>query len=272
MEKNFLWECLSRIGTGKEKLYNLLIKISNSMNYISENYDSIIISLDDIKDRKKFNINIATMLLDRKIGLKDVFLSRNICVPIFYFLDQGTLGEAFKEVKYDLNSINVEELINSIEIKEYYLKQMNEWINEETNDYMRNFIEEIRFNFEKNNIYCTTLNLFTLIEYKINLVKKQNVHLIKKDKKGNELITATIKNILKENCFNYKKDSQLSEIYDKFLDNSSASYLYESTNENPKSITRHMLHGERLDLIDKNNMMSLIFFTDCIYKMLFIKQ
>lgn len=138
----------------------------------------------------------------------------------------------------------------------------------ETKIEIKCLIDEIRFNFEYGNIYVTTLSLFTLIEHKINTVIEENKTLIKKNNE-NILITQTIKNVLKNNCFKHNcfKNDALDRIYDKFVH-----AYYKSTDGDLDKITRHMVHGKRLDLINKKQMLSLIFFTDCVYKMLFIEN
>lgn len=247
----------------------ILKKTFNIIEYISKNYDVLNKSIQDFKDRKKVNIYFATLFLDNKKGLTELFLNKKICPPIFYLMNQGTFENVLNEENFHEKSINIEDLIFSSDVKDYYLEQIENWAEEETENYMKNYIKEIKFNFQNDNIYVTTLNLFTLIEYKINTVIDKNQNLIIKDKYI--IITETIKNVLKEHCFCYEEESKLIDIYNKFLDKNSNIDLYKSTDYST-NITRHMLHGKKLNLINKKDMLSLIFFTDCIYKMLFIEK
>ncbi len=61
---------------------------------------------------------------------------------------------------------------------------------------------------------------------------------------------------------------KFDKLFVTFFDNKSDYYIYKSTLKDPTFITRHILHGERLDLINKKSMMSLVFLTDCLYKTL----
>lgn len=259
--KNTLFDTISNLGmlNSENRFEKILENIFNNPD-ITIKLDTIIRNLKDFKDKKKLNIYRATVFLDKKQGFNDIFLNDKICPPIFYFLDGKTMGEILEFENYIEKDFDINKILFSLEIKEYYLKQMDLWIEDETDDYIKCFIDEIKFNFQNDNIYSTTLNLFTLIEFKVRNVYDGQI--------SNGKITKTINSVLSEQCFKYKEKSKLIKIYDTFLA-SGELYLYKNTKENPKYITRHMLHGEKLDLIDKKGMLSLVFFTDCIFKMLF---
>ncbi|WP_257916771.1 hypothetical protein [Clostridium sp. LY3-2] len=237
---------------------NILLLIDEMFSVINE------ISIECENDHKK-NIYLAAFFLEFKKKSMDRFMENGVCPPIFYFIDQikgMSTDDAINFLTNEDDLIDIDKIIFSSYIKKHYCTAMDQWGEHESYDHIKEFISNIKDNFERDNIFSATLNLFTLIEFKVREVYGCNI--------STGEITKTIKNVLKEQCFKYKKvpSEGLEKIYNEFLEGGRFN-LYKSTQNKPQYITRHMLHGDRLDLIDKKRMISLVFFTDCIYKMLF---
>lgn len=262
-KENGIYDTINYNIRSFEKYIKYMDKFSKIINEIQE----------DCKDGNKANIYKAMLFVEIKKDFVDIFLNGQVCPPIFYFIDNIFKMTTNEACDYICNSSiylmenvdNIDGIIYSEDIKEYYCLAMDEWAEEEHDNSIKAFIKEIQSNFYKDNIYTTTLSLFTLIEYKV-----RNVY--GKDIKANE-ITKTIRNILEEQCFKYEKvpNKELMKIYTAYLERRSKSDIYKSTDKNPEYITRHIVHGVRMDLINKKEMLSLVFLTDCIYKMLFNK-
>ncbi|HCL4447078.1 TPA: hypothetical protein N2D16_002683 [Clostridium botulinum] len=219
--------------------------------------------IKELSNKKKKNIYFATMFLEMNPAFSDKFITEGVFPPIFYFLDNMMADQVIEFYEEYVNKIDINNVVNSSDIKEYYIKAMDNWIDEEQIDCIRDFIKEIKINFIQDNLYSTTLNLFTLIEYKVRESGDKTDKPV-----GEWKIIDSITTVLAENCFKYKKSKELEKLYSTFFDKKGKCYIYKSTSKSPAFVTRHILHGDRLDLINNKSMMSLIFLTDCLYKML----
>lgn len=229
-----------------------LIKISKVMESLSK----------ELSHKKGTNIFIVSSFLESNENFLNPFMEGGLCPPIFYIIKDFTLEDL---IEYDekYSNINITTLLKDSGLKEYYVESMDEWIEDESEEYVRQLIQEIKKNFKSNNIYVTSLSLLTLIEYKVRKAAEMTGKPIGKDN-----ITVKIVSTLKSNCFKNGTMPQLNRLFNLFFDRSSEYYLYKDTQSNPISITRHILHGERLDLVNEQNMMNLVFITDILYKML----
>lgn len=270
-----------------EAIQNSLEKINENLK---ENLKNLQNEMQELSDKNKFNFYIAREFLENNPEKANEFIERKIWPPIFYLLDGLTIGDLMEKDNKAFNEINIDEIIKSEYLKKYYYKSMNTWIEDEPELHIKEFIKEIQLNFESDNIYVTTLNLFTLLEYKVDKARplkeitqkyaneykalKDNNYRRKYIKEGQKPagITKAIEIILDENCFGYKDSKVLEDLYYTFFDRNGECYLYKDTEKNPSYITRHMLHGKQLNLINKEGMMSLVFLIDSIHKMLISEE
>ncbi|WP_162267000.1 hypothetical protein, partial [Clostridium botulinum] len=222
--------------------------------------------IKELSNKKKKNIYFATMFLEMNPIFSDKFITEGVFPPIFYFLDDMMEDQIIEFHEEYVNKIDINNVVNSSDIKEYYIKAIDNWIDEEHTDCICDFIKEIKTNFMQNKIYSTTLNLFTLMEYKI---RESGFNTNKPI--GEWKIINNITKVLSENCFKYKESKELEKLYSTFFNEKGTCYIYKSTSKSPTFVTRHILHGDRLDLINNKSMMSLVFLTDCLYRMLIKK-
>lgn len=245
-------EYLRKLPLVADTIKEGLIKFSKVMESLSK----------ELSHKKGKNIFIVSSFLESNENFLNPFMEGGLCPPIFYIIKDCTLEDL---INYDekYSNINITILLNDIGLREYYVESMDEWIEDESEEYVRQLIQEIKKNFKSNNIYVTSLSLLTLIEYKVRKAAEMTGKPIGKDN-----VTVKIVSTLKSNCFKNGTMPQLNRLFNLFFDRSSEYYLYKATQSNPISITRHILHGERLDLINEQNMMNLVFITDILYKML----
>lgn len=267
IEKSLI-ESMSGIGEKMLLWYkNLSISLLEMEKWINKNREQLKHSINELSSElateKGCNIFLVTIFLENNPNFLNSFISEGLCPPIFYLIKDIAIDDMVRYDKEYTEKIDIEKLPYDISVEKYYIDSMNEWIEDEEDNYIKDFIKEIQVNFEQGNIYTTTLSLFTLIEYKVRKTAKATGNPI-----GESRITQNIIQVLEENCFKYKKSLQLEKLGSTFFDRNSEYYIYKSTSKEPTFITRHVLHGEKLNLINKNNMMSLIFLTDLLYKIL----
>ncbi|HDK7194824.1 TPA: hypothetical protein PTV74_003131 [Clostridium botulinum] len=259
-----LSEIFIQLANFKNTISEVLIPIFKGVYTINTFFtESMKVIIKELSDKKKKNIYFATIFLEMNPKFSDKFIIEGMFPPIFYFLDSMGDNEFIEFDESYINKIDINNIINDPDIKKYYIKAIDNWIDEEHTDCIRDFIKEIKTNFMQNKIYSTTLNLFTLIEYKVRESGDNTDKPI-----GERKIFRGIRKVLKENCFKYNNSKELEKLYSTFFNEESEYNIYKSTSDKPKIITRHILHGDRLDLINKKNMMSLVFLTDCLYRML----
>lgn len=226
------------------------IEMKEAYKEIQEFLENWIIITSSDKNKTHLYLKLLSKMKENEFNK---FIDNNIFPPIFYICD--TFGNVkTKDFKNFTLPENINELIESKEVREYYIKNMNAWIEKETEKEFKIFIKEIQKNFKEDNIYTTTLTLFILIEHRVSSLSNSNDKCLKSQE---------IKNYLREYFFehDYLTNNMLKKVYDIFIPN-----YYVSTNKAEK-ITRHMLHGKRFELINKTDMLSLIFFVDTIYKL-----
>ncbi|EQB4340400.1 hypothetical protein ACYJ2U_001706 [Clostridium botulinum] len=262
-----LGEKFSQLVNFKNIISEAIIPISKKIYKVSTFFiESMQPIIKELSNKKKKNIYIATMFLEMNPAFSEKFITEGIFPPIFYFLDDMMEDQIIEFYEEYVNKIDINNVVNSSDIKEYYIKAMDNWIDEEHTDCIRDFIKEIKTNFMQNKIYSTTLNLFTLMEYKI---RESGFNTNKPI--GEWKIINNITKVLSENCFKYKESKELEKLYSTFFNEKGTCYIYKSTSKSPTFVTRHILHGDRLDLINNKSMMSLVFLTDCLYRMLIKK-
>ncbi|EQC1535631.1 hypothetical protein ACY1J9_001462 [Clostridium botulinum] len=262
-----LGEKFSQLVNFKNIISEAIIPISKEIYKVSAFFfKELKPIIKELSNKKKKNIYFATMFLEMNPIFSDKFITEGVFPPIFYFLDDMMEDQIIEFHEEYVNKIDINNVVNSSDIKEYYIKAMDNWIDEEHADCIRDFIKEIKANFMQNKIYSTTLNLFTLMEYKI---RESGLNTNKPI--GEWKIINNITKILSENCFKYKESKELEKLYSTFFNEKGTCYIYKSTSKSPTFVTRHILHGDRLDLINNKSMMSLVFLTDCLYRMLIKK-
>lgn len=188
-------------------------------------------------DYKKTIQHMTEEVLYANQNIVKEFNDKGYFPPIFYCDENNVL----KLKEFNLEN---EELI------EFYLDQIKLWKKPYYPVCVTALIDEIIDGYKNKRIYTITIALFTLLEYrlKISKLKKQE-----KEKKEKPSIYGNYKYNLKEKIFDDK-----SELW-KFVNQK----IFCDTNY-AKVLTRHIVHGEKLELIDYESMMSLIFFYDYI--------
>lgn len=260
LKLNGMIEALSEFAEYFRKVPTVVDTISTALIEISKAFESL---EKELSHKKGQNIFIVSTFLESNEKFLNPFIDTGLCPPIFYMIKDCTLGDLEDYDQKYSNNINIDILLDDIRLKEYYVESMEEWIEDESEEYIKQLILEVKGNFKSNNIYVTSLSLLTLIEFKVRKAAEATGKPIGKDQ-----ITEKIVSTLKSNCFKDGETNQLTRLFNLFFNKKSKYYLYKSTQSNPISITRHILHGERLDLINKQNMMNLVFITDMLYKML----
>lgn len=257
---NGILEGFSKFTEYANKIPEMVKTMSEMLTKFSEVLESL---KKELSHKKGKNILIVSTFLESNENFLNSFIEYGLCPPIFYMIKDYTIEDLLNYDEKYTNKINITILLEDIGLKEYYVDSMDEWIDDESEEYIKQLIREIKNNFESNNICVTSLSLLTLIEYKVRKAAAMTGKPIGKDK-----ITMRIVSTLKSNCFKNGTNPQLSKLFNLFFDKNSKYYFYKSTQSNPISITRHILHGERLDLINEQNMMNLVFMTDLLYKIL----
>ena len=221
--------------------FNLLLKeIAPFLRLLSESF-------------KDFDINEFAKKITEKTIYKHKELIKklsedNLFPPIFY------LDEKITETIQDID-------LKDVELKKYYIDAMrNRWSKDKFPSYIQDIIMELVLNFEEDRVYTTTLSLFTLLEYRINISKLKIVT----NYRGQTLIYPSYKATLEEQSFN-------NELATKFLFDYINNNIFKNT-DYANSLTRHVVHGHRLDLITFEGMMSLIFLYDFINNTLKIDE
>ena len=193
----------------------------------------------------KFNNDIAKKIISKNEGLVEEFFNQKIWPPIFY-------NDKFI-MKADISNLHDGKL------KEYYLKSIkNKWIKEEYPEHIKLMINEIADGFDECKIFTTTFALFTLLEYRLSLAPTKN--------KKTKLSYSEKGEILKDTAA-IQQDTN-SEFF-KYINN----IMFKDTKDNDiEMVSRHVVHGHRLDLVNYKGMMSWIFLYDFVDKTLEIDQ
>ncbi|WP_297523352.1 hypothetical protein [uncultured Clostridium sp.] len=192
--------------------------------------------LPDIFDFNKFKASLENRSLDI-----DIFLKKLIFPPFFYLCD------------------NKNKLINSKDLKLYYLKRMELWKLRENDEIIRKLIMEINFSYENNLNIITTFGMFTLLEYKMRRLIPESKH--NKYYSYTELI-----DLLDKAVFSNMEDSESKKYFSKYLEE-----LFADT-KNTEKLTRHIIHGVKINLITSDGLDGLIYFYDFISQILMVKK
>ena len=213
-------------------------KLSHAMSQFTTGVSEIIESFDYIELKKELTENV----IKKNEALIDEFLDQNIFPPIFYSNSKLLL----KSTPSDLQEKK---------LKDHYLKSMrSKWIKEEYPDYIKLMINEIADGYDEGKIYTTTFGLFTLLEYRLSLTPTINdtKKLTYPEKSGiiqNEIINRSVAT-------------------DKFL-SFITKVIFKNTRQNDiETVSRHVVHGHRLDLVRYEGMMSWIFLYDFVDNLL----
>lgn len=242
--KNHIDKSISQVQPVIASITNSMLSYMNTLNEILKDFDF-----------NKFYLRLISELLSEKQECCEKFLDESIFPPIFYIALDDNL---------DNSNINVNEYIKQEGLKQYYSDRIRDWHNEDIEGYPNELIDDIKFNYDNNRVYGVVTLIFVLLEYRV-----RNVKVGKGVPKRNGRITKSIRDNLKENVFN-PTDSKF--LYDEFIDTEGDSYIYKSTDKNPNSITRHVLHGDKLELITYESMMSVVFLYDFINEVLSYKN
>lgn len=209
-------------------------EVALNMGVFLKKFVSIVTEVLNEFDFNEMKKNIVDKVITRNEDLINKFIEEEIFPPIFYSDDNFIL----KIKKIDLEDEN---------LKKYYSESMRMWIKKEYPDHIKVMINDIIESYNEGKIYTTTITLFTLLEYRINIAKLKPIN-------GYQAYKTT----LKERVFEHEvtKEHLL-----KYIDE----IIFKDTRaDNIKSLTRHVVHGDRLDLITYDSMMSLIFLYDFI--------
>ena len=203
----------------------------------------------------EFHLRLISELLSEEQDNCEKFLEESIFPPIFYIALDDDLSNS---------NINVNEYLKQEDLKQYYSDRISDWHNGDIEGYPNELIDDIKFNYDNNRVYGVVTLIFVLLEYRV-----RNINGGKAIPKNSGQITKTIRENLKDNVFN-PTDSQ--NLYDEFIDSKGDSNIYKGTDKNPNSITRHVLHGDKLELITYESMMSIVFLYDFINEVLSYKN
>ena len=236
------------------RIQPVMSNISNVTNSILSYRNTFIEILKDF-NFDEFHLRLISKMLSEKQEYYEKFLEESVFPPVFYIgLDDDLCN----------SDINVNEYLKQEDLKQYYSDRISSWCNNDVEGYPNELIDDIKFNYDNNRIYGVVMLIFVLLEYRVINVKVGN-EVPKKSGK----ITKTIRDNLKENVFN-PTDSQF--LYDEFIDTKGDSYIYKNTAQNPNAITRHVLHGDKLELVTYESMMSVVFLYDFINEVLSYKK
>lgn len=230
--------------------------ITNASNSIAKSMLSCINSINEVlKDFNfdEFHLRLISELLSEKQDNCEKFLEESIFTPIFY------MG-----LENDLGNKNINEYLKQEDLKKYYSDRISDCHNGHIEGYPNELIDDIKFNYDNNRVYGVVTLIFVLLEYRV-----RNINGGKIIPKSSGEITKTTRGNLKENVFDYT-DSQ--SLYDEFIDSKGNSDIYKSTSNNPNSITGHVLHGDKLELITYESMMSVVLLYDFINEVLSYKN
>ena len=237
-------------------LQPVMSSITNASNSIAKSMLSCINTINEVlKDFNfdEFHLRLISELLSEKQDNCEKFLEESIFTPIFY------MG-----LENDLGNKNINEYLKQEDLKQYYSDRISDWHNGDIEGYPNELIDDIKFNYDNNRVYGVVTLIFVLLEYRV-----RNINGGKIIPKSSGEITKTTRGNLKENVFD-PTDSQ--SLYDEFIDSKGNSDIYKNTSNNPNSITRHVLHGDKLELITYESMMSVVFLYDFINEVLSYKN
>lgn len=254
MINNSINQTISRIQPMISNINNTFNSMKNPilscMNTISE-------LLKDI-DFDEFHLKLIAKLLSEEQHYYEKFLEKSIFPPIFFI---GLENEADE---INNRNLNIDMYLRQENLKKYYSDRISSWCNNDIEGYPNELINDIKFSYDNNRVYSVNILLFVLLEYRV-----RNINNGKEIPKNNGKITKSIRNNLKENVFN---PTESQNLYEKFIDSKGDSDIYKSTDKNPNSITRHVLHGDKLELITYESMMSVVFLYDFINEVLSYKN
>lgn len=239
-------------------LQPVMSSITNASNSIAKSMLSCINTINEVlKDFNfdEFHLRLISELLSEEQDNCEKFLEESIFPPIFYIALDDDLSNS---------NINVNEYLKQEDLKQYYSDRISDWHNGDIEGYPNELIDDIKFNYDNNRVYGVVTLIFVLLEYRV-----RNINGGKAIPKNSGQITKTIRENLKNNVFD-PTDSQ--SLYDEFIDSKGNSDIYKSTSNNPNSITRHVLHGDKLELITYESMMSVVFLYDFINEVLSYKN
>lgn len=248
----------SQINMSVSKIQPVMSNINKAVVSITKPIVSYINCLNEILkdfDFDEFHLRLISELLSEEQGHYEKFLEKGLFPPVFYIcLEEGL----------NYKDINVKEYLKRKNLKKYYSDRISSWNNYDIEGYPNELIDDIKFNYDNNRVYSVVTLIFVLLEYRVRSIK-----ISKQVPKENGQITKTIRNNLKENVFN---PTNAQFLYDKFIDTKGDSYIYKNTNKEPNTITRHVLHGDKLELITYESMMSVVFLYDFINEVLSYKK
>ena len=216
---------------------------------VNSNLGSIFKTILDAFDINKIALDRAEIIVSENKDLINIFLSNNIFPPIFFLESNISSIREFKDI---------DQIIENEEVKKFYKEEFKYWNKHIYPKHIKIFIKELYNNFNSGHIYTTTIALFTLLEYRI---RRTELKIVKQD--GKVLIFRTYKETIKDSVF-YRENIKNSVV--KFLKD-----IFKNTDK-AKSLTRHVVHGEKIELINYRGMMSILFFYDFIDKILKIEK
>ena len=215
---------------------------------IGENFNNFMIDINKVFEKfdiNKFNKTKVEMILKNNEKLLKGFIDKKIWPPIFY------------NDKFIIN-VDVENL-KDLDLKEYYLESIRkDWIKDKYPDHIKLMINEIADGYDEGKIYTTTFGLFTLLEYRLSVAP-----IIEHKTNG---IYPKNKEILQKSVIDRK------EATDKFLNYIEDVMFKKTTDDDIEMVSRHVVHGHRLDLVSYEGMMSWIFLYDFVDKTLKIDE
>ena len=229
-------------------LQSVIDSLTKSMKPLQEMISKLFENIPKLSETfKNFELNeYAKNLAEEAIyynqDLINRMINKGLFPPIFYLAETN---------KKNLNSIDFKDL----DLIKYYSNSMKDiWQHNDYPQEIQSLINEIHDSFIEEKIYTTTLAMFTLLEYRLNIssfVKTGGIYKTYKDNLENKAFN---KGLSKEHLLKHVKND-----------------IFKDTDET-NSLTRHIVHGHKIDLINYESMLSLIFLYDFINNTLKIDE
>lgn len=167
--------------------------------------------------------------------------------PIYYIVE--------KDIKKEDIEVELNKWITSSPVKEYYLERIVGWKDNYTDRNILDLIDEIQSNLQADNYFSVCMLIFVLIEYMLR----------QKHFKGRGTVPySEIRNVLEREVF---EEIGINHMYKKFIKDN----LYANT-EVSTVVSRHMVHGVKLEFGTAETAMNMIFIYDFIQEVLDIRQ
>lgn len=210
-------------------------------------YNDFIISYDNIK-----KVLYKKSFIEHK-NVVNLFYRNNIFPPINYIID--------KQITDFEEGFNMEAFIQSEDIISFYINRVREWKLKYQDEDIIELIDDIEFNLNHRRAKTLSLIMPTLMEALLN---NSSIDLSKSNTKANGGRYATIKKFLKDKIFG---PIEIKYLQNRFINEN----LYNST-ERAKYFSRHIIHGDKLELANMKTAINMILIYDFIQEIIVLDK